>query len=462
MTAGFDAPVFADDLIRKYDVAGPRYTSYPTAPHFHEGFDAAAYAENVRRTTREHPADLSIYVHLPFCRHACYFCACNTIFTKDRGAGDRYVGLLEREMDLVRGLMATVKPVRQLHWGGGTPTFSPPETLERLILAITERFPLADDAEASIEVDPRETTPRHLEVLAARGFNRLSLGIQDFDPAVQKAVHRVQPYEMTRGVIDAARAAGFTGVNVDLVYGLPRQAPETFGATVERVVSLRPDRIALFNFAYLPEMFRHQRVLKPGELPAPPVKLEILKLATRLFTAAGYVFIGMDHFARPDDELAVALRDRTLTRNFQGYTTRAGLDLYAFGVTSISQIGRTYSQNVKDLAAWGAAVEAGRLPVQRGVVLTDDDVLRRDVILSLMCHFVLVKSEIEARHGIRFDERFAAELESLRPLEADGLLRTAPDRIEVLPAGRLLVRNIAMNFDAYLKADGPGRFSRTV
>ncbi len=455
-------PVFDDALIRKYDTVGPRYTSYPTAPHFHDGFDAAEFGRAVGDAAGSGPREASLYFHLPFCRRVCYFCACNVTFTNDRSSGDRYAKTLAREMDLVKEHLPGETLVRQLHWGGGTPTFSPPETLELLIGLIRERFPFAAGGEIGVEVDPRETTARHLEVLARGGFNRISMGIQDFEESVQKAVNRVQPYEKTKETIDTARAQGFTSVNVDLIYGLPRQTMATFEDTVDRVIGIAPDRIALFNFAYLPEMVRHQRVLKPEELPAPSLKLAILKRATKKLTDAGYVFIGMDHFAKPDDDLAEALRNRTLYRNFQGYTTHAGLDLYSFGVSSISQVGPTYSQNFKDLASWTAAVDAGRHPTQRGIRLTDDDRLRRDVIFSLMCHFVLVKDEIGKRHGIDFDRAFADEMEELKPLETDGLIAIGADRIEVLPPGRLLVRNVAMVFDARLRQGAAHRYSRTV
>lgn len=453
---------FDPDLIRKYDKAGPRYTSYPTAPAFHEGFGPREFAETVALESRQRPKDLSLYFHLPFCRRVCYFCACNVIFTNDRNQGEGYGRLLAREMDLVRENLAGEPLVRQLHWGGGTPTFSSPEILERIITLIRERFPFHPDIEAGIEVDPRETVPEHLETLARYGFNRVSMGIQDFDPAVQKAVNRIQPFEKTRDTILAARASGFTSVNVDLIYGLPRQTLGTFGETVDRVIGLDPDRVALFNFAYLPEMVRHQRVLKPEELPSPPQKLAILEMAVDRFTAAGYVFIGMDHFAKPTDDLARAIDNRTLYRNFQGYTTHAGLDLYGFGVSAISQVGRTYSQNFKEAAGWTGAIDSGTLPTWRGIRLTDDDVLRRDVIFTLMCHFSLVKRDFEERYGIEFDDYFGQELEELRPMETDGLIRLATDRLEITPEGRFLVRNIAMPFDSWLRTGTARRFSRTV
>lgn len=458
----FAAPAFDEELIRKYDTAGPRYTSYPTAPQFTEAFGPAEYERAVREAASAPDPAASLYFHLPFCRRVCYFCACNVVFSNDRARGWSYNDLLRKEMDLTLAMAGTAPLVRQLHWGGGTPTFNPPEVLDDLGRSIRERFPFADDAEVSVEVDPRETTPEHLEAMRRHGFNRVSMGIQDIDPDVQKAVNRIQPIEKTEGVVQAARRLGYTSVNVDLIYGLPRQTPASFAATLDRVLELAPDRVALFNFAYLPEMVRHQRVLKPEQLPRPADKLAILSSAVERFTEAGWVFIGMDHFARPDDELARAQADGTLYRNFQGYTTRAGLDLYGFGITAISQVGPTYSQNRKDFEAWSSAVQAGTPPTWRGIRLNDDDLLRRDIIFSLMCHFRLDMNDIGARHGVEFETRFAAELDSLRGMEADGLLRLRPGFLEVLPAGRLLVRNIAMTFDAYLGAPATRRFSRTV
>jgi len=365
-------------------------------------------------------------------------------------------------MDLVLGQMANRPVIHQLHWGGGTPTFSPPEILDELGSAIHERFTLAIDAEISVEVDPRETTPAHLEVLARHGFNRISLGVQDFNADVQKAVNRIQPWELTRATVTSARELGFSSVNIDLIYGLPRQTPAGFEETIERLIELNPDRVALFNFAYLPAMVRHQRVLKPEQFPSPANKLTMLRRGIERLIGAGWAFIGMDHFARPSDELAVAQANGTLGRNFQGYTTRAGLDLFGFGVSAISQIGPTYSQNLKSLAAWRSAIESGSSPTWRGILLSPDDRLRRELIMELMCQFELDRQGFAARHGIDFDERFATELALLAPMVADGLVRVTPERITVLPAGRLLVRNIAMTFDAYLSDDPARRFSRTV
>jgi oxygen-independent coproporphyrinogen-3 oxidase len=455
-------PVFDAGLLARYDRSGPRYTSYPTAPHFTDTFGPADYLAAVREAGAVPGREASLYFHLPFCRRVCYFCACNTIFTNDRATGHAYNDDLKREIDLVLAAMAHRPVVRQLHWGGGTPTFSPPEILDALGRAIHERVSFAPGAEVSVEVDPRETTPEHLDVLARHGFNRISLGVQDFDADVQKAVNRVQPWEMTKGVVDAARARGFGSVNIDLIYGLPRQSPAAFDTTLERLLELDPDRVALFNFAYLPEMVRHQRVIKPEQLPPPADKLAMFRRGIERLTGAGYVFIGMDHFARAGDELALALAAGTLGRNFQGYTTHAGLDLYGFGVSAIGQVGNTYAQNRKSREAWRAALDAGHPPVARGLRLTDDDRLRRAVIMELMCRFALDRRALGQRFGIDVDDYFADEFRRLEPLAADGLVTITPDRIHVTPAGRLLVRNIAMTFDAYLAGDPAPRYSRTV
>jgi oxygen-independent coproporphyrinogen III oxidase len=464
MTDRWSAPVFDKAMILKYDRPGPRYTSYPTAPYFHEGFDSKAYAEVIDETNAvENPAPLSLYVHLPFCKSVCYFCGCNVTFTKDRTLGDLYVDHVLKEMDAVAARMKPGRKVVQVHWGGGTPTFIPAPVLERLWKGITDRFEMAPGAEIGVEIDPREVTDQHLELLSRSGFNRISMGIQDFDPEVQKAVHRIQPEDLTRRVIDKCRELKFESINIDLIYGLPYQTRARFQDTVDKISAIGPDRIAVFNFAYLPEMIGHQRAIPKEALPSPAEKLNILEMVVERFTQTGYVYIGMDHFARPEDELCTALKDRTLYRNFQGYTTKAGCDLYGFGVTSIGQVGPTYEQNLKELASYQQAVDGGGLAVFRGVRLTADDLLRRDIITRLMCHFVLYKAEIEQEYGLKFDEVFADALEDLKPMEEDGLLSLHADRIEVHPLGRLLVRNIALPFDAYLrKGDGAKRFSRTV
>jgi len=455
-------PVVDGRILAKYDRSGPRYTSYPTAPHFTDAFGPADYLAAVGEAGAAPGREASIYFHLPFCRRVCYFCACNTIFTNDRSTGRAYNDDLKREMDLVLGAMTHRPAVRQLHWGGGTPTFSPPEILDELGRAIHERLTFAPGAEVSVEVDPRETTPAHLDVLAGHGFNRISLGVQDFDADVQKAVNRIQPWEMTKGVVDAARARGFKSVNIDLIYGLPRQSPAVFETTLERLLELEPDRVALFNFAYLPEMVRHQRVIKPEQLPRPAEKLAMFRRGIERLTGAGLVFIGMDHFARADDELATALEAGTLGRNFQGYTTHAGLDLFGFGVSAIGQVGNTYAQNQKSREAWRTSLDAGAPPVARGLSLSRDDRIRRSVIMELMSRFALDRPALARRFDIDVDDYFADEFHRLSVLAEDGLVTVTPDAITVTAAGRLLVRNVAMTFDAYLAGDHAPRYSRTV
>ncbi len=456
-------PIFDRGMLRRYDRPGPRYTSYPTANLFHEGFSARDYEALLHGSDRAAPGrPLSLYFHLPFCRTLCLFCACNVIWTKDQTRGDAYVDLLCREMDLVSQRISPDRKVIQLHWGGGTPTHSPAPVLERLFAGIRNRFEFAENPEIGVELNPRELEPEHLEALARCGFKRASIGIQDFDLPVQAAVRRFQTESQTRSVVEHCRKLGFQSVNVDLIYGLPLQTVQSFDRTISSILELAPDRIALFNLAYLPQLIPHHRAIKADMLPAPEVKLDILELAIERFTDAGYVYIGMDHFARPEDELTRALADRTLTRNFQGYTTKGGCDLLAFGVSGISQVGPCYAQNHKEYPSYQACVEGGSLPTERGILLSRDDELRRDVIRRLMCHFVVVKPEVELLYGINFDDYFADGLRSLESMASDGLVDLAPDRITVRPLGRLLVRNVAMAFDAYLPSTKQSSFSRTV
>jgi oxygen-independent coproporphyrinogen III oxidase len=453
---------FDREMLLKYDRPGPRYTSYPTAPHFEDGFGHAEYARLLERSV-ESGRPLSLYVHIPFCAHRCFFCGCNVTISHDREWGRRYLPLLAREMEMAaRLLQADRREVVQIHWGGGTPTFLPPDDLTELMKIIRRNFRLADACEIGVEVDPRECSPAHLDALAAGGVNRLSMGLQELDPKVQEAVNRIQTREQTWAVLDGARQRGIESINVDLIYGLPHQTPERFAATLEDVLLMQPDRLALFNFAYLPTTFPHQQVLDPMALPSPGTKLRMLEKAIATLTAAGLVFIGMDHFARPEDPLAQALRDRTLTRNFQGYTTCGHADLVGFGVSSIGEVGGGYAQNLKTVGEYSAAIQSDRFAVCRGLVISDEDALRRDVILRLMCHFGLDKRDVERQYGIEdFDRRFAGELAQLAPMAADGLVEIDRDRIEVTPLGRLLVRNIAMSFDAYL-GTSTVRYSRTV
>ena len=454
-------------LVRKYDKPGPRYTSYPTAPNFSAAVGpedvAAEYARsNEKDAFGGPPACLSLYVHLPFCEKLCYFCGCNMVVRRDHSRSFPYLDAVEREMDAVAAIVDRKRLVKQVHFGGGTPTFLPPEALERLVKMLRDRFTFAKDAELGVEAHPNETVRAHLEVLAKNGWNRLSLGMQDLDETVQRVINRVQPLELTQRCVEDARELGFTSVNIDLIYGLPHQTVKKFEATIDTTIErLKPDRLAVYSFAYLPDMIKHQRLLPADALPDPEVKLAILESTIRKFGAAGYVFIGFDHFAKPDDELAVAQRTKTLNRNFMGYTTHKGLDLFAFGVSAISQVGRLYAQNRKDLKAYEPAALSGRLPTERGFRLSDDDLLRREIILALSSHFELEKKDVETRFKLDFDETFADALDALKALEDDGLVTLEKQRITVTPRGRLFVRNVCMTFDAYL-AKGPRLFSRTV
>jgi len=457
------------ELLRRYNVPGPRYTSYPTAPSWKESLDAGGYSRILEESSAAaSPAPLSLYFHLPFCERLCYFCGCTVVITgTHHGPEDAYLAAIEREIDWAAQRLEPAgagrrRQVVQLHWGGGTPTYFSPDLLTRLGRRIRERFELAPEAEIGIEVDPRVTTPQHLEALAALGFNRLSMGVQDFDPQVQAAINRIQPFEATRDLVRAARTLGFPSVNMDLIYGLPYQTSERFSATIDRILEIGPDRLAVYSYANVPWMKKHQSVLEP-HLPDEATKLSIFLTALERFTDAGFEYIGMDHFARPDDELARARRERTLHRNFQGYTTKAGTDLIGFGMSAIGSIGNWYVQNRRDLAPYRESVEAGGAATFRGARLTEDDLLRRTVIERLMCHGVVRKAEIEERFRIRFDEEFASALGRLEECRRDGLVELSPDEIRATPLGRLFLRNLAMPFDAYLES-APQKpvFSRTV
>ena len=453
-------------LVKKYDLFGPRYTSYPTADRFHDGFTAehyvnALHARNERHAV--HPQPLSLYVHVPFCNTICYYCACNKVITKDHGRSAKYIRYVGREIDIVGGLVEGGPKVEQLHWGGGTPTFLARDEMTTLMGMLRGGFEVSPDAEVSIEVDPRKVGDDTIEFLGTLGFNRISVGIQDFDPVVQQAVNRIQTEAETMTVIDAARANGFVSVNADLIYGLPRQTVEGFSATLDKVVAVAPDRIALYSYAHVPHLFKPQRRIDEAALPAPETKLAILALAIEKLGAAGYVYIGMDHFAKPTDELAIAQAQRKLHRNFQGYSTKPDCDLLAFGISAIGKVGASYVQNVRTLDEYYERLDAGALPVLRGVELNADDLLRREVIQKLMCNFELDFRDIEAPHGIRFAEYFAPDLAALAPLAADGLAEIGADRITVTPRGRLLVRTVAMQFDRYLReARERAKYSRVI
>jgi oxygen-independent coproporphyrinogen-3 oxidase len=464
MVGNFQELEFDPQLIRRFDVNGPRYTSYPTADRFVEAFDAEAYRLWLgRRTVGGIGRPLSLYVHIPFCNTICYYCACNKIITKDHGRSAKYLRYLGKELSLQADALAGARDVVQLHWGGGTPTFLSHDEMRRLMEMIRSHFRLLPNGEYSIEVDPRKVDQATVELLGELGFNRMSVGVQDFDPAVQKAVNRIQSLEETKLVIDSARASGFKSVSVDLIYGLPKQNVISFNHTLEEVIQLSPDRLSIYNYAHLPSLAKPQRRISEAELPSPDAKLQILQLAIRRLTDAGYVFIGMDHFAKPDDELAVAQRQGRLHRNFQGYSTHADADLLAFGVSAIGKVGPTYCQNVRTLDEYYDALDQGSLPVLRGIELTSDDLLRRSIIQALMCHFELSIESFEVSHLIDFPSYFAPELAALRDMEKAGLLEIGDQWISVLPRGRMLVRAIAMVFDRYLRSDRErARYSKVI
>jgi len=449
------------DLVRKYNVPGPRYTSYPPATKFTEAVGPEAVRESIRRNNTA-PRDLSLYFHLPFCETLCWFCGCTTVITADYSKSATYVEYLGREMAALRPLLHPDRRVVQLHFGGGSPTFCKPDHLRRLGELIHRHFTFAPDIEAGVEVDPRRLTRDHLVALREIGFNRASMGVQDNNPEVQKAVHRIQPLEVTRQAVEWIRETGFASLNVDLIYGLPHQTPATFARTLDEILELKPDRFAVFSYAHVPWMKPAQKIVAARVLPTPEVKFQLLKLTIEKLGDAGYVYIGMDHFARPDDELAVAQRAGTLQRNFQGYSTRGGADIYAFGMSSISQTPDTYWQNLKDLPAYYAALDAGRMPWARGYVLTEDDRIRREVIMQIMCNLGVDYAAVSARLGVNVREYFARELDSLDDLEADGLLERTPSRLWVTDLGRLLVRVIAMRFDAHLPRPTERRHAMTI
>ena len=429
-----------------------RSTSYPTADRFVEAFGEAQFGQWLtRRNIGGISQPLSVYVHLPFCDTLCYYCACNKVVTRDRSQSAKYIKYLEKELALLEPLLGAERSICQLHWGGGTPTFLAREEMQALMDSLERRFTHAPGFECSIEVDPRRVAPGTAAFLAGLGFNRISLGMQDFDPQVQKAVHRLQTEEETRRVIGEARASGFRSVSVDLIYGLPKQTLDGFNRTLDQVIALDPDRIALYSYAHLPKVFKPQRRIAQADMPAAETKLQILSLAIGRLTRAGYLYIGMDHFARPDDELAIAQAQGRLQRNFQGYSTHPGSDMLGLGVSAIGRVGPTYYQNLKRLEDYTGVLDAGRLPVARGIELTQDDLVRRAVIQALSCHFRVSIESIELAYLLDFATYFARELRDLRRLEAEGLLELQRDWIVVSPKGRLLVRVVCAVFDRYLR-----------
>ena len=455
--------VFNNDLIKKYDKSGPRYTSYPTAIQFTENFSEQDYYQQVK-LSNERNTPLSLYFHIPFCDTICYYCGCNKIVTKNRNHAQPYLDAVYKELALQGKLFKATRIVKQLHWGGGTPTFISHEQMTELMQQTRRHFTLLDDdsGEYSIELDPREVDAGSIALLRKLGFNRISLGVQDFNPKVQKAVNRIQSYKETRDVIVAARKNKFHSISLDLIYGLPLQTVDSFSETVDKVLELEPDRLSIFNYAHMPEMFKTQRQINAGDLPSAEIKLAILQHVTNKLINAGYEYIGMDHFAKPTDELAIAQKEKKLYRNFQGYSTNSDCDLVALGITSIGKVADSYSQNIKTIKEYTDVVNTDHLPVFRGIALSDDDILRREVINQLICHFELNFQEIENTFEIGFSDYFCDELNMLSEMQDDSLLELSNDRILVLPEGKLLIRNICMVFDVYLKKSKGQRFSKTI
>ncbi len=459
------ADLFDLEIIKKYDKAGPRYTSYPTAPMFHTGIGAEDYAATLKCVATD-DAPLSLYIHIPFCNTVCYYCGCNKIVTKQYDRATPYLELLLKEIDRVADTIGDTKRlVTQLHFGGGTPTFMNNDQMRTIMAKLRERFHFVakDDGEFSIEIDPRECDEDTVRVLQEIGLNRMSMGVQDFDPIVQKAVNRIQSKEETLRVLNEARQHGFESMNIDLMYGLPHQTVETFNTTLDTIIEFSPDRIALFNYAHLPHMFMPQRRIDEAAIPSPQEKLNILEHSINKLLDAGYVFIGMDHFAKPEDELTIAQQEGKLYRNFQGYSTQADCDLIGLGVTSIGYVGGGFFQNRKEMDVYAETVEAGEFPVFRGYILSEEDHLRRQVIMRLMCDFSLEYSQFETDFSINFKEHFADGLSDLQEMEADYLIELRDDGLTVLPAGRLLIRNVAMVFDEYLQKKKEGTsFSKVI
>ncbi|MDQ7015490.1 MAG: oxygen-independent coproporphyrinogen III oxidase [Gammaproteobacteria bacterium] len=461
-----NSPLFDLNLIQRYDKAGPRYTSYPSAVQFNAHFLEEHYREAARLSNEELlPRALSLYFHIPFCDTICYYCGCNKVVTKDRSKAELYLQYISKEVVMQGALFDRDRVVEQLHWGGGTPTFLSHQQMRDLMAVTRENFTLrdGDGGEYSIEIDPREIQHKSIALLRELGFNRMSLGVQDFDSRVQKAVNRIQPEEMTRSTLEAARREGFKSVSMDLIYGLPLQNLESFDVTLQRVIDLDPDRLSVFNYAHLPHLFKPQRRIHAEELPTPAEKLDILQLSLERLTAAGYVYIGMDHFAKPSDELALAQNKGTLYRNFQGYSTHAECDLIGLGASSIGSVYNSYDQNVRDLDGYYAALDAGHLPLFRGYELEADDLLRREIITQIICHFCLDTNKIAQQWEIQFENYFESELAELEVMQQDGLLTLQDGFLQVESKGRLLVRNICQVFDRYNRPDAADkRFSRLI
>lgn len=466
MATSLIAPEFDPALVARYDVAGPRYTSYPTSPHFRAEFDAMALRRAIRASNEEPiPRPLSLYVHVPFCMSPCFYCGCNRVITRDAAQASRYLERLYREIELMASLFDRDRTVEQLHFGGGTPNFLDAAQMSELLESLSRHFSFSREPEREygIEIDPRFADGDYVNNLGRLGFNRISVGIQDFDPVVQKAVNRIQSMEQTREVLDAARDASFRSASVDLIYGLPFQSVAGFGRTLDQIVALNPDRVAVYGYAHLPETFKAQRQIDAVTLPNAATRLALFGCALEKLSEAGYVYVGMDHFAKADDELVRAQRAGTLQRNFQGYSTHGDCDIVGLGVSAIGRIGNTYSQNARDLIGYYAALDAGRMPIMRGLELDEDDVIRRELIGELMCHGVISKPGFGMRHRLLFDEYFANERQRLRVLIDDGLVSESEQEIRVTSRGRLLLRIIAMCFDAYLGDTAQSaRYSRVI
>jgi len=451
---------FPTELISKYGLAGPRYTSYPTALQFHEGFDAQAYRRHVQNSNDDLiPRPLSLYVHLPFCKELCYYCACNKKVTRNTQRAEVYLQHLEKEIEMQGKLFDRDRQVIQLHFGGGTPTYHDDKQLGNIIDQLSQSFSLsrADSREFSIEIDPRTVNEERIAFLGDLGLNRVSMGVQDFDPAVQKAVNRIQDEDKTLRLVEAARKSGFNSVSVDLIYGLPLQSAMSFEKTIDSILTVRPDRLSVYNYAHLPHLFRAQRMINSEDVPPPEVRLQLLASTITKLVEAGYVYIGMDHFALPDDELSIAMKDGTLQRNFQGYSTCRETDLIGMGVSAIGKVGNSFVQNQKDIRDWQASIENGDLPVWRGLSLSGEDRLRREVISAIMCQGRVRYGDFERKYRIDFSNHFAFEFESLKPLQDDGLIELFDQGFDVTPTGLLLLRVIAMKFDEYLINDLQGK-----
>jgi oxygen-independent coproporphyrinogen-3 oxidase len=459
-TASFQVP---EALIRRFNSSGPRYTSYPTADRFLEEFAQQHYLNALAaRASSKQQMPLSLYFHLPFCTSLCYFCACNKIITQDKSRSAEYLQYLFKEMAMVVPHLGDDRKTGQLHLGGGSPTFLSNDQMSLLMQEVRKHFDFTDDAEISVEIDPRTIDDQMLAHLASLGFNRTSFGVQDFDVAVQEAIHRIQPYDMVAKAIETSRAVGFESINTDLIYGLPKQSVQSFSATLDQLIALRPDRIALYNYAHLPQRFKAQRLINEQDLPDAETRLQIFLMATQRLLDAGYDYIGLDHFALPDDELSRARLDQSLHRNFQGYTTRADSDLVAFGVSAIGKVQGTHVQNDRSLKAYYACLDDNRLPVSRGIQMTADDELRAEVIMQLMCSMPVDKALVSQRHGIDFDAYFGDELQRLSQFEDAGLITVDERMLRVTDTGRLFVRGISMVFDAHLHKRTTATYSRLI